>query len=400
MINLLRRKFIKDYEDVKNQHVREAHGRLASFVGIFSNLLLFIIKIIAGVISGSVAIIADSINNLSDMGSSVVTLIGFKMANLPADDEHPYGHERMEYIAGLIVAFIIIFVGGSLFLTSIDKIKTYTPEDVNYVASYISMGILSVSILIKLWQSLFNRRMGKIINSVALEATADDSRNDCISTGAILFGTICLVVCGLINVVVPFSIDGVLGILVSLFIIYSGCMVIKETVNPLLGEKVEKEYVNEILDFISTYDIVLGYHDVMCHMYGPTKCFMTLHVEFDQNINVLDAHEQIDVIEKDVNNKFGILLTIHMDPIETGNEELDALKIEIREALLQIDDKLSFHDLRMVKKQEQSTVLFDVVIPYKCKCTKEYITNKLNEVINPNNQYFLLISFDNEYVEK
>ena len=246
MVNFLRKIFIKDYQKVNDNKVREAHGKLASFVGVFSNLFLFAIKMIAGIISGSIAIIADSINNLSDMGSSVITLVGFKLANAPADEEHPYGHQRIEYISGLIVAIIIIYVGGSLLVTSIKKIFNYEPTIVDNSVLYITIAILVVSIFIKLWQSIFNKKVGKIINSLALEATAADSRNDSISTAVILLGTIAL----LIFKDIPFSLDGVMGIFVSLFILISGIKLIKETMDPLIGVTQEHEFVQEILNFI------------------------------------------------------------------------------------------------------------------------------------------------------
>ena len=293
MVNFLRKLFIKDYNNVKDPKVREKHGKLASFVGVFSNLFLFIIKLFAGILSGSIAIIADSINNLSDMGSSIITLVGFKLANAPADDDHPYGHQRIEYISGLIVSIIIIFVGGNLLLTSIEKIMNYTPEVVENTTLYISMGILGVSILIKLWQSIFNKKVGKIINSLALEATSADSRNDCISTLVILLGNIAL----LIWKDIPFSLDGVLGILVSLFIIIAGINLIKETVDPLIGVSVESEFVKNIVEDIKKNKVVLGLHDLVCHMYGPTKCFMTIHVEVDSKADLMATHDAIDIFK-------------------------------------------------------------------------------------------------------
>ncbi|MGM9969480.1 MAG: cation diffusion facilitator family transporter [Anaeroplasma sp.] len=400
MINFLRKIFVKNYQDVKNQKVREGHGKLAAIVGIISNLFLFAFKILAGIISGSIAIIADSINNLSDMGSSVVTLVGFKLANMPADEEHPYGHERMEYIAGLIISIIIIFTGGSLFITSINKIINYQPEEINYISAYISMGILAVSILIKLWQSLFNRRIGKIIDSIALEATADDSRNDCITTGVILLGTIVMVICQLNNVVIPFSVDGILGILVSLFIMYSGFMLIKETMNPLIGNSVSKEYVSEILSYIKEYPIVLGYHDVVCHMYGPTKCFMTLHIEVDSKGDIITIHDSVDQIEKSVREKFGVELTIHMDPTEIGNPEVDELKDRIGKLLSDLDSNLHFHDLRLVKKLTLSTILFDVVVPYKFKMSNAELINYIEENINSGEtKYAFIIDIDHNFIQ-
>ena len=397
MVNLLRKLFIKNFENTSDEKVREAHGKLASFVGVFSNLVLFIIKMIAGLISGSVAIIADSINNLSDMGSSVITLVGFKLASAPADEEHPYGHQRIEYISGLIVAIIIIYVGGNLLITSFEKILHYEPTVVGNNVLYITIGILAVSILIKLWQSVFNKKVGKIINSLALEATAADSRNDSISTAVILLGTIIM----LIFKDIPFSLDGVMGILVSLFILYSGIKLIKETMDPLIGVTSEHEFVQSILNFIEGYDICLGTHDVMCHMYGPTKCFMTVHVEVDASGDILEVHDEIDNIEKAVYKEFGALVTVHMDPIQTDNEEINELKKRVHQAVLEIDSNLSFHDFRVVVGPTHTNILFDIVVPFKYKLTKEEIITKLNEKIyDEGKQYYFVIELEHKFVKE
>ena len=396
MVNFLRKIFIKDYQKVNDNKVREAHGKLASFVGVFSNLFLFAIKMIAGIISGSIAIIADSINNLSDMGSSVITLVGFKLANAPADEEHPYGHQRIEYISGLIVAIIIIYVGGSLLVTSIKKIFNYEPTIVDNSVLYITIAILVVSIFIKLWQSIFNKKVGKIINSLALEATAADSRNDSISTAVILLGTIAL----LIFKDIPFSLDGVMGIFVSLFILISGIKLIKETMDPLIGVTQEHEFVQEILNFIENFDICLGTHDVMCHMYGPTKCFMTLHVEVSSNRDILEVHDEIDNIEKEVYKKFDTLLTIHMDPIQTDNEEINTLKMRVEKALYEIDCNLSFHDFRVVIGPTHTNILFDLVIQFKYKLCKNDIVKQLSEKIHDEGkQYFFVIEIEHKFVK-
>lgn len=397
MVNWLRKIFIKNFENTSDEKVREAHGKLASFVGVFSNLVLFIIKMIAGLISGSVAIIADSINNLSDMGSSVITLVGFKLASAPADEEHPYGHQRIEYISGLIVAIIIIYVGGNLLVTSFEKILHYEPTVVGNNVLYITIGILAVSILIKLWQSVFNKKVGKIINSLALEATAADSRNDSISTAVILLGTIIM----LIFKDIPFSLDGVMGILVSLFILYSGIKLIKETMDPLIGVTSEHEFVQSILNFIEGYDICLGTHDVMCHMYGPTKCFMTVHVEVDASGDILEVHDEIDNIEKAVYKEFGALVTVHMDPIQTDNEEINELKKRVHQAVLEIDSNLSFHDFRVVVGPTHTNILFDIVVPFKYKLTKEEIITKLNEKIyDEGKQYYFVIELEHKFVKE
>jgi cation diffusion facilitator family transporter len=396
MINFLRRIFIKDYQNVNDSKVREAHGKLASFVGVFSNLFLFIIKMIAGIISGSIAIIADSINNLSDMGSSVITLVGFKLANAPADEEHPYGHQRIEYISGLIVAIIILYVGGSLLVTSVEKIFNYEVSTVDNNILFITIGILSISILIKLWQSLFNHKVGKIINSLALEATSADSRNDCISTAVILLGTIVM----LFIKDLPFSLDGVMGILVSLFILYSGINLIKETMDPLIGVTTENEFVKNIIEFIKKQELVLGIHDPVCHMYGPTKCFMTIHVEVDSKQDLLEIHDVIDNIEKAVMTEFGVALTIHMDPIQTDNEEINLLREKVKTAIKTVSPCLSIHDFRVVIGPTHTNILFDMVVPFKFHLTSDEILKQVGEMIKEEGKtYYFVVEVDRQFVK-
>ena len=396
MIKFLRKLFIKNYENTSDTKVREAHGKLACFVGVFSNLVLFGIKLLAGIISGSIAIIADSINNLSDMGSSVITIFGFKLANQDADEEHPYGHQRIEYISGLIVAIIIIFVGGNLLLTSIEKIMNYEVNIVENNVLYITIGILSCSILIKLWQSIFNHKVGKIINSLALEATATDSRNDCISTAVILVGTIVL----LFWKDIPFSLDGVMGILVSIFIIISGINLIKDTMDPLIGVTADSEFAKEIVEFIKEEELVLGVHDLVCHMYGPTKCFMTIHVEVDSRGDLLEMHDVMDNIEKKVFQKFGVLLTVHMDPIQLDNEEINELRVRVTNAIKDISCRLSIHDFRVVIGPTHTNILFDMVVPFKFELTPDEILKKLDDMIkDEGKQYYFVVEIDRQYVK-
>lgn len=396
MVNFLRKLFIKNYENTSDTKVREAHGKLACFVGVFSNLVLFGIKLLAGIISGSIAIIADSINNLSDMGSSVITLFGFKLANQDADEDHPYGHQRIEYISGLIVAIIIIFVGGNLLLTSIEKIMNYEVNIVENNVLYITIGILSCSILIKLWQSIFNHKVGKIINSLALEATATDSRNDCISTAVILVGTIVL----LFWKDIPFSLDGVMGILVSIFIIISGINLIKDTMDPLIGVTADSEFAKEIVEFIKEEELVLGVHDLVCHMYGPTKCFMTIHVEVDSRGDLLEMHDVMDNIEKKVFQKFGVLLTVHMDPIQLDNEEINELRVRVTNAVKEISCRLSIHDFRVVIGPTHTNILFDMVVPFKFELTPDEILQKLDDMIkDEGKQYYFVVEIDRQFVK-
>lgn len=390
MVDFLRRKFIKNYEDVTNQKVRDAHGKLACVGGIISNLVLFIMKFTIGLLTGSVSIVGDSVNNVSDMGSSVVTLIGFKMSNAPADKEHPYGHERIEYIAGLIVSIIILVVGFQLLMQSITAIKDNTKSELSIVAFII----LGISIIIKLLQGLFYKQIGKKINSVALEATAADSINDVVSTSVILIGS--LIIYFFPNI--PFSLDGVLGILVAIFILISGIKMVKETVDPLIGVTPDHEYIQNILNDIKKYKVVLGVHDVRCHMYGPTKSFMTLHVEVDSSKYLLLIHDEIDNIEREIGNKYQLELTIHMDPIDINDKY--SLELKAKLTILMDELNLHFHDFRIVKGDSHTNVLFDVVVPFKYKLTEEEIKTKVEEYFKDNKQkLYFIINFDGEYID-
>ena len=370
--------------------VRNKYGNLASVVGIISNIILFSLKLFIGLLTGAIAIIADAINNLADMGSSVVTLIGFKLASKPADKEHPFGHERIEYITGLIVSIMIIMVGITLGKSSIDKIISPDPLDNSLVL--ITIITLTVAILIKLWQCIFNYKIGKKINSVALIATSQDSRNDCIATGGVLIGIL------LSNYVFHFNLDGYIGVGVSVFILISGIKLIKETTDPLIGVAPDKDLVKTITDDILNYDGVYGIHDLVCHMYGQTKLFMTVHVEVDASTNILESHDLIDTIEKDMNSKYNLELTIHMDPIEMNNEELNIIHSILKKAIKDYDEKLSFHDLRMVKGYTHTNIIFDIVVPFESKINQTDCFNyllKTAKEINP--LYELVINFDVDY---
>lgn len=391
MINWLCKIFIKDYKNTNSKEVRNKYGNLASIVGIISNIILFSLKLFIGLLTGAIAIIADAINNLADMGSSIVTLIGFKLASKPADKEHPFGHERIEYITGLIVSIMIIMVGVTLGKSSIDKIISPDPLDGSLVL--ITTITLVIAVLIKLWQCIFNYKIGKKINSVALIATSQDSRNDCIATTGVLVGIL------LSNFVFHFNLDGYIGLLVSLFILISGIKLIKETTDPLIGVAPDKDLVKTITDDILKYEGVFGIHDLVCHMYGQTKLFMTVHVEVDASKNLLESHDLIDTIEKDMNGKYNLELTIHMDPIEMDNEELNHFHSIIKTAIKEYNENLSFHDLRMVKGYTHTNIIFDLVIPFDSKINQaecfDYLLAKAKE-INP--LYELVINFDIDYL--
>ena len=390
MINWLCKLFIKDYQDTNSNEVRTRYGNLASIVGILSNLILFGLKLFIGLITGAISIIADAINNLADMGSSVVTLIGFKLSSKPADKEHPFGHERIEYITGLIVSIMIIIIGFTLGKSSFDKILN--PDSLDKSLILVTSITLGVAILIKLWQSLFNYKIGKKINSVALIATSKDSRNDVISTSGVLIGVI------LSNYVFNFNLDGYIGLGVSIFILISGIKLIKETTDPLIGVAPDKELIKTITDDILAYKGVYGIHDLVCHMYGQTKLFMTVHVEVDARTNILESHDLIDNIEKDMKEKYNIEISIHMDPIEMDNEELNEFHKVLSTTLKGINKNLSFHDLRMVKGYTHTNIIFDVVVPFESKINNEEVFNillKAAKEINP--LYELVINFDVDY---
>ncbi len=390
MTELLRKIFVKNYNDVTNPKVRDGHARLACFVGIISNLLLFAFKFAFGFISGSVSIVGDSINNLSDMGSSIITLLGFKFASMPADKEHPYGHERLEYITGLIVSIIILIVGVELLKNSITSIVNNT----QIVVTIPTLIILSVSILIKLWQGFFYKKIGKKIDSVALEANASDSLNDVLSTTVILIGSLVIYFIPTL----PFCLDGVLGILVSIFIFISAIGLIKETTNPLIGMNPKHSYITEVINDIKKNPIILGVHDIRCHMYGPTKSFMTLHCEVDSNQDILTAHDEIDNIERYIKNKYGIELTIHMDPIETNNPYVNSLKERVTNVLTKLN--LTFHDFRVVKGETHTNIIFDIIVPRDYQKSNEEIKEILEEEFkNDKEKYYFAIEFDGDYID-
>lgn len=388
MVNLLAKLFIKNYKDIENQNVRTAYGTMCGIFGIITNLILVIIKLLIGILSFSISIIADAINNLSDMGSSLLTIIGFKISNKPADKDHPYGHQRVEYIISLIIAMIIAFVGLELLTTSIDKI--INPSEVK--VEIITFVILGIAIILKAIQGLFYLSASKKIDSLSLKASAKDSINDCISTGAVLIGTI-------ISKTTGYNVDGIVGILVSGFIIYSAIMLIKETMSPLIGEKPDPELIERVTRTVLSYPKILGIHDVIAHLYGPSKVFISLHVEIDANEDILIAHDLVDNIEQDIKKEFGIEMVIHMDPVETDNEELNKASVVVREVLKEIDPVLMFHDFRMVKGETHTNFIFDVVAPFEFRLNDEELIEEIKVKVNEkNNKYRCVIVVDKDYV--
>ena len=353
MTQFLIRCFIKRPDDVKDAAVRTAYGNLASLVGMACNILLCIGKLLAGTLFGSIAIMADALNNLSDASSNVVSLIGFRLAAKAPDAEHPYGHARYEYLAGLVVSVTILAIGLSLLKESALKVLHPTPV----AFSWLSIGVLAASILVKLWLSGFNRTVGKKINSETLMATAADSRNDVLTTGAVLLSTI---LCSLTGYGIM---DGIMGVGVAAFILWSGWGLVMDTLSPLLGESPSPELVEHIERTVMSYPGVLGMHDLMVHDYGPGHQFASLHVEFPAETDPLTAHDVIDNIEKDFLQKDRLQVTIHYDPIVTADASVGVLRARLQEHARQLDPQLSIHDLRIVPGDSHTNVLFDLVFP-------------------------------------
>ena len=389
MVELLAKIFIKDYQNINNEKVRNKYGVLAGIFGIISNFILFVIKIIIGLISASISIIADAINNLSDMGSSLLTLVGFKISGKPADKDHPFGHQRIEYIIGLIIAMLIIFIGFELFTTSIDKL-------INPVESSMTIPvliILVIAIIFKFLQGLFYSSVAKKINSIALKASSKDSMNDVISTSFVLLGA-------LLSYFFTYNFDGVFGIVVSGLIIITGIKLVKEGIDPLIGEKPDKDLMNKVVSKVLSYDGVLGIHDLMAHMYGPQKCFVSLHVEVDSKVDVLLSHDLIDNIEKEVKEELNVELVIHMDPIETNNETLMEYVKILKEVVSEIDDSIRFHDVRLVIGETHKNLIFDLLVSFEFKYTDEELISLVKTKIREKDPIInCVIQIDKDYVE-
>ncbi|MBQ2676888.1 MAG: cation transporter [Clostridia bacterium] len=387
MTSLLLKLFVKDYKNTKNEQVRHRYGSLGGTVGIVLNIFLFIIKIVAGTLTGSISVTADAFNNLSDAGSSIITLVGFKMANMPNDKEHPFGHGRFEYIAGLGIAFIIILVGFELLKTSFDKILN--PSNVAF--SLVSLIILIISVLTKLWMGLFNKKLGTAIDSAALKATATDCLSDVCATLAVIIG---LVVGGLTG----FNPDGYIGILVAGFIMFAGIKAAKETLGPLLGAAPDVELVNGIRDTVLSYEDVSGIHDMIIHDYGPGRTIISLHAEVPSDGDIIKIHDTIDLIEMELREKFGCDATIHMDPLAKNDEFTNQLYNKVYELVRSVDGALSIHDFRVTSGPTHTNLIFDVVAPFKFKMTDDQLISTLKELIhNENPQYFAVIQVDKDY---
>lgn len=390
MINLLRKLFIKNYQQINDPKVREKHGILASVGGIIINLILFGFKITIGIISLSMSIISDAINNLTDLFSCFVNLFGFKIASKPADEKHPYGHERVEYIAGMIISFIIIAVAIVLGYSSIMKLINHEDAPTYDIYAFI---ILAGAIVFKILLGLFYYGLGKAINSESLKASMKDSFNDVICTSGVLIAAIITrFVSGL------WWLDPSISLCIALFILYSGIKSTIETASPLIGLTPDSQFVQNIVKDIVSYEGVLGIHDLICHSYGHTKIFVSVHVEIDGYENMMVAHDLIDNIESNISKKYGISLTIHMDPVDTKNVLLPELKTKISQIVHQIDKTLTIHDLRVVSGPTHTNVLFDVLVSPNLKISDDkLIQNIKTQVENLDSTYNAVIKIDRNY---
>ena len=391
MTALLIKLFVKNYSDTKSIEARNRYGNLGSVVGIFVNVLLSVTKIVIGLIGGVLSITADGFNNLADAGSSVVTLIGFKLANKPADRDHPFGHGRMEYISAFIVSFLILLVGFELLKDSVTALKNGEAMPQFKIVSII---VLIISIVVKCWLYFFNRKIGKTIDSTALIATAKDSLNDCIATGAILVAAIISRL-----IAVPFNLDAVMAIGVALFILWSGFCSARDTLNEILGSPPEPQLINDINNTILSFDEFYGIHDLIVHNYGPGRQFASVHVEVPHNSDIVACHEKIDLCEKLIQEKFGVNLVIHMDPIDTDNESVATARNTMVHVIKEIDSRLTLHDFRMTPAGDTRTnLIFDVVIPAELNISE----TQLNDIIcqkakEANKTYVCVITFDRDF---
>ena len=352
MTDFLVNKFIKDSTNIESTEVRTRYGMLASVVGIFCNVLLFSVKLTIGLILSSLAVTADAFNNLSDAASSIISFIGVKMAGKPADAEHPFGHGRIEYIAALIVSFLVIEVGFTFFKSSISKILH--PEEIRF--DLVPFIILILSILVKLWMAFFNNKLGKRIDSKVMLATAADSLGDVITTSATVLS---IIICHFTSI----NVDAIAGLIVSAIVIWSGISIAKDTLEPLIGERVPAELYQKITDIVESYDGIVGTHDLIVHNYGPNRSMATIHAEVPNDVNIEVSHEIIDKIERDVKKDLNILLVIHMDPVEMRDEEVLSLREKTSRIVHALDPELNFHDFRVLKENEQRNLIFDLVVP-------------------------------------
>ncbi|MGE9975452.1 cation diffusion facilitator family transporter [Coprococcus catus] len=389
MTDLLVKMFVKNYEDTDNISVRTAYGVLASGVGIACNVLLSLAKMMVGMLLHSVSVMADAFNNLSDAGSSIIGLVGVKMAEKPADEDHPFGHGRIEYVAALIVAFLVIEVGFTFFKDSISKIRH--PEELRF--QMVSIVILGMSILVKLWLGMFNKKLGKKIDSQVMMATAADSLGDVIATAATVVSIVFWKVTGI-------NIDGFVGLGVSLVVMWAGIGIARDTLEPLIGEATTPEDYRRIKKFVEKYDGIMGSHDLIVHNYGPGRSMASIHAEVPNNVSIEVSHEIIDRIERDAAKELGIFLVIHMDPLETEDQTVLKVRKKTEKAVEELDSRCSIHDFRMVKGEDQINLIFDLVVPreYSEKKGDELMIRVIERMQEIDKRYQCVITLENSFV--
>ena len=385
-MNFLVCRFIKNYQDTKDADVRTSVGKLSGIVGIFSNLFLFVIKFVIGTIVHSVSIQADGVNNLTDAGSNIISILSFHFANKPADKDHPFGHERTETIASLFVGILILVLGFETAKESISKV--IHPGSIDFrIASVI---ILLISIIVKFWMYTYNKKLSKTYDSSLLEATALDSISDVCGTAAVLVST-------LLSPVLHFNLDGYMGIVVSGIIIYGAYGLLRDMINSLIGEAPDPELVHNIVDRIMAHPAILGVHDMMLHNYGPNKIFASAHVEVDSSKDIFETHDHIDNIEREVKENMNIDLVLHMDPVKVNDPETELYRAKVVEAIHQIDPKWGFHDFRIVSGPTHVNLVFDLVIPFEEKYTQKEIEAMLLKHIQSNKKIYLVLTIDHPY---
>lgn len=388
MIKFLIKRFIKDSDNIKDPAVRRMYGSLCSSVGIWLNICLFIGKYLAGVLSGSIAIMADAFNNLSDAGSSLITLIGFKFAGMKPDAEHPFGHGRIEYISGLAVSAAIILMGVELAKSSVSKILSPSPVEMNLTA----IVILVVSVCVKLYMCGYNRFIGRKIDSAAMKATATDSLSDAVATSVVLLAMLVLKFTGV-------NVDGWCGAMVALFILYAGYSAAKDTLSPLLGQPPEEELINQIRDIALSHSEIVGIHDLVVHDYGPGRLMISFHGEVPGDGNIFELHDVIDQAEKELKEKLGCDAVIHMDPIATNDDEVKSVKQCVAELVKEINGDLSIHDFRMVKGPTHTNLIFDVVVPFQLKLSDREVADEITRRVREKwENYYAVIEIDHSYV--
>lgn len=387
MTDFLIKKFIRNPDDIEDSKVRQSYGSLSSGVGLVCNILLFLIKYIMGTLSGSISIVSDAFNNLSDSGGCVVTFLGYKMASKPADKDHPFGHGRVEYLTSLILSAIIVIVGFELFKSSAGKIMN--PEPVKF--SIIVLASLIISICVKLWMSVFNMKLGKKINSGVMTATAEDSRNDVIATSATVIALIS-------SLFTDFPIDGIMGVIVSLFILKTGFDIIRDTVDDLIGKPVQPEIIEKIKSNILSDSDIIDIHDLVIHNYGVTKMIGSCHIEIRSDMNFQDVHEIADRTERRIFSELNIVMTIHTDPVDIDDEQTKKYKAVVKDIVSSMNQGFSIHDFRIVSCENHKNLIFDITVPYECKISNDkiqhFIDKKLEEY---DGKYYTIITFDREY---